>query len=187
MKNQDQMYNNEFEKLNLAKDLKNVEQKVPHQIANDHGEKLKGMALSKRALMAGSEISLSMIDFNEGQGDKIDDIIDDAVDRDEVATSMVKVEVIDGEKSDVKKQGRADGVSNLHYRRTMYDVAFAISITDEILNLEPLEDKLCLLRKKQLKTPYEVIDSLKARISLFSLYNLFDTVEHNHIDNQTTM
>jgi hypothetical protein len=30
----------------------------------------------------------------------------------------------------------------------MYDVAFAASITDEILGLEPLEDKLCLLRKK---------------------------------------
>ena len=66
----------------------------------------------------------------------------------------------------------------------MYDVAFAISITDEILNLEPLEDKLKILRQKQLKSPFEIIMTLKARISFFSIYNLFDSVEHNHVDNQ---
>ena len=66
----------------------------------------------------------------------------------------------------------------------MYDVAFAISITDEILNLEPLEDKLCILRQKQLKSPFEIIMTLKARISFFSIYNLFDSVEHNHVDSQ---
>lgn len=69
----------------------------------------------------------------------------------------------------------------------MYDVGFGTTVADEILNLEPLEEKLMVLRRKQLKSPYEIIKSIKARVSFFSLYNLFDTVEHNHIDNQTTI
>ena len=104
--------------------------------------------------MAGSEISMSMIDFNEGQSGRVNQLNEDTGSGN---TSMIQVKEIDGDMSEVTKQGRNVGVANLHYRRTMYDIAFAMSITDEILNLEPLEDKLCLLRKKQLKTPYEVI------------------------------
>jgi len=66
----------------------------------------------------------------------------------------------------------------------MYDVAFSVSITDEILNFEPLEDKFCVLRKKQMQSQYQVFENLRSRISFFSIYNLFDVVEHNYLDNQ---
>ena len=85
------------------------------------------------------------------------------------------------------KRSRTEGVSNFHYRRSLYDVAFAISITDEILNLEPLEDKLFVLKRKQERGIFDIIIALKSRVSFFAIYNLFDTVEHNQIDNQSTI
>ena len=36
--------------------------------------------------------------------------------------------------------------SNFYYRQSAYDIGLAVSVTDEILNLEPLEDKVSLLR-----------------------------------------
>jgi len=41
-------------------------------------------------------------------------------------------------KKDLKKRPRSFGVTNFHYRRSLHDIAFAMSITDEIMNLEPL-------------------------------------------------
>ena len=70
-----------------------------------------------------------------------------------------------------------------HYRRTVYDAAFGMSITDEIMNLEPLEDKVTILRRKQMQTPFDILMRLRARMTFFAIYNLFDTVEHNHVDN----
>jgi len=36
----------------------------------------------------------------------------------------------------------------LHYRRSELDVAFAQTVTDQILSLEPLEDKMAMLKRK---------------------------------------
>ena len=58
-------------------------------------------------------------------------------------------------------------------------------MTDEILNLEPLEDKLEILRRKHEMSLFQVILMLKQRMSFFSLYNLFDAVEYNHNDSQS--
>jgi hypothetical protein len=63
-------------------------------------------------------------------------------------------------------------------------VAFGYTITDEIINFEPLEDKLSVLKRKSMKTVYDVVLQLKARLTFFAVYNLFDTVELNHIDSQ---
>lgn len=142
------------------------------------------MSLTKKAMLSGSEIQLSMADKS---AEEIKELIDDDVEEHFIRGSLIQIEMIDGENVDIKKQPRPNGISNFHYRRTLYDVAFAISITDEILNLEPLEDKLCILKKKQTRTPFEIINSLRGRMTFFALYNLFDTVEHNHIDNQATM
>ena len=81
-------------------------------------------------------------------------------------------------------QGLNKSPSDFHYRRTPYDLAYAISVTDEILALDPLEDKLVILSKKYAQGPFEVIATIKDRVSFFAIFNLFDTVEHNHIDNQ---
>ena len=75
-------------------------------------------------------------------------------------------------------------VSNLHYTQTINDLAFAVSVTDEIINLEPLDDKLEVLKYKSELSINQIISLIKQRLSFFSLYNLFDTVEHNYIDNQ---
>ena len=54
--------------------------------------------------MAGSEISLSMIDFNEGHGKELGDLIDEKVEQDDEAkTSVIKMEVLDEERVNVKK------------------------------------------------------------------------------------
>jgi hypothetical protein len=42
---------------------------------------------------------------------------------------------------------RKEGVSDFHYRRTAYDINFAVSITDEIMDLEPIEEKLVVLKR----------------------------------------
>jgi hypothetical protein len=96
----------------------------------------------------------------------------------EASVSMIDVDI--GSKL---KKNKTNVESNFHYRRSYYDVAFAISITDEILALDPLEDKLCVLKRKYNWTSYEIIDVIKQRISFFAIFNLFDTVEHNQIDN----
>lgn len=47
-----------------------------------------------------------------------------------------------------KIQGSYTNIHPFNYRLTEYEVAFAVSVTDEILRLEPLDDKLTLLRQK---------------------------------------
>ena len=76
------------------------------------------------------------------------------------------------------------GNNKFHYRQSTYDIAIAVSVTDEIINLEPLEDKVNMLRKKYEMSKVEVLTSLRNRLNFFSLYNLFDTVALNHIDLQ---
>lgn len=61
-----------------------------------------------------------------------------------------------------------------------------MSVTDEIINLEPLEDKVNLLRRKYEMSKVQLIMSIRNRLNFFSIYNLFDTVNYNHIDIQKT-
>jgi len=104
---------------------------------------------------------------------------------------MIELVVKDGDADEdgveIRKRARTTNISKFHYRRSYYDIAFAISITDEILQLEPLEDKLCILKRKYEQSVYHILTLMKMRVSFFSIYNLFDTVEHNHVDNQAQM
>lgn len=59
-----------------------------------------------------------------------------------------------------------------------------MSVSDEIINLEPLEDKVNLLRQKYEMTTLDVLHSIKSRLNFFSVYQLFDTVSLNQIDIQ---
>jgi hypothetical protein len=67
------------------------------------------------------------------------------------------------------------------------DIAFAISITDEILRLQPLEDKLLALKKRYEMSTSEIFSLLKQRLTFFALFSLFDTVELNHNDSQAAI
>lgn len=75
-------------------------------------------------------------------------------------------------------------MSDFHYRRTAYDINFAVSITDEIMDLEPLEEKLIVLKRNQEMTLVQVITQMRQRLTFFGLFNLFDTVHLDKIDNQ---
>lgn len=85
-----------------------------------------------------------------------------------------------------KKPRRWDqtNVTKFHYRQSAYDIGLAVSVTDEIINLEPLEDKVNLLRQKYEMSRSDVIHSIRKRLNFFSIYNLFDTVTFNQIDMQ---
>ena len=114
------------------------------------------------------------------------DLGQEPADYDNQLASMIKVETHGGAHAgDLRKRSRARSLGGgmYHYRRTVYDAAFGMSITDEIMNLEPLEDKLSILRRKQMQTPFDILMRLRARMTFFAIYNLFDTVEHNHVDN----
>lgn len=76
------------------------------------------------------------------------------------------------------------GGNKFHYRQSTYDIGVAVSVTDEIINLEPLEDKVNMLRRKYEMSKVDVLMSIRNRLNFFSLYNLFDTVAFNHIDVQ---
>ena len=58
-----------------------------------------------------------------------------------------------------------------------------MSITDEILNLEPIQDKLIYLKNNYEMSIFQISNLLKLRLSFFAIYNLFDTVYANYIDN----
>lgn len=60
--------------------------------------------------------------------------------------------------------------SNFYYRQSAYDIGLAVSVTDEIINLEPLEDKVNLLRQKYEQTTIDVLTSIKSRLNFFSVY-----------------
>jgi len=53
---------------------------------------------------------------------------------------------------------RIEGVSDFHYRRSPFDIAFAVSITDEIMDLEPVEEKLMELKRNHEMTSLQVIN-----------------------------
>lgn len=52
-------------------------------------------------------------------------------------------------------------------------------MTDEIINLEPLQDKVKILREKYEMSTAEILTNIRNRLSFFSVYNLFDTVAYN--------
>ena len=79
---------------------------------------------------------------------------------------------------------RREGVPDFHYRRSAYDIAFAVSITDEIMELEPVEEKVMILKRNYEMTIIEIITQMRQRLSFFGLFNLFDTVHLNQIDDQ---
>jgi len=56
---------------------------------------------------------------------------------------------------------RKEGVPDFHYRRTPFDINFAVSITDEIMDLEPLEDKLIILKRNYEMTTLETITQMR--------------------------
>jgi hypothetical protein len=56
-----------------------------------------------------------------------------------------------------KRRGEYHTIQTLNYRISEYDVAFAMSITDEILLLEPMEDKLTVLKTKYEMNPIQII------------------------------
>lgn len=87
-----------------------------------------------------------------------------------------------------KKPRRWDktNICKFNYRQSNYDIGIAVSVTDEIINLEPLEDKVNLLRRKYEMSKVQIIMSIRNRLNFFSIYNLFDTVNYNHIDTQKT-
>jgi hypothetical protein len=78
-------------------------------------------------------------------------------------------------------------VPDFHYRRQAFDINFAISMTDEIMDLEPVEDKLLQLKKNSEMTLFEMIDQMRQRLSFFGLFNLFETVHLNKIDDQAVI
>lgn len=45
----------------------------------------------------------------------------------------------------LKLNRRLEGVPDFHYRTSAFNIAFAVSITDEIMDLEPVEEKLRVL------------------------------------------
>lgn len=66
-------------------------------------------------------------------------------------------------------------------------MGFAISITEEILNLEPLVEKVEMLRKRASMSELEVMFAIRERLTFFAIYNLFDTVDLNRNDAQVTI
>merc|ERR1719331_3756889 len=71
---------------------------------------------------------------------------------------------------------RREGVPDFHYRRSAYDIAFAVSITDEIMDLEPVEEKLMVLKRNHEMTIVQIINLMRQRLTFFALFNLYDTV-----------
>ena len=84
-------------------------------------------------------------------------------------------------KAPTRKESPAE-YKRYHYIRTAYDVGYAITVTEEILNLEPVEDKLAVLKRKYELSSFKVVELLQQRVSFVAIYNLFDTVEHNKLD-----
>jgi hypothetical protein len=124
----------------------------------------------------------------EYQINGFEDMFGDAYEEEAVDHSAIEVvEAEEGAEMEVRKRPRTYNISKFHYRRSYYDIAFAVSITDEILALEPLEDKLCILKRKYEYTPFQLLDIMRGRVAIFSIYNLFDTVEYNHLDNQVQL
>ena len=168
--------NIDFEKLNQNKEIEFIQQRAQVDIA------------SKEA--AYNTNIRHTIDEYADKGENEDDLDLDKTDNGLKKEQFSAVDIqLGGIRNRLKKkESEFDNMQTFHYRRTQYDIAFAVSITDEILNLEPLEDKLSLLKRKyDSSQPVKIIALLKQRISFFAIFNLFDTVEQNQIDNQANM
>lgn len=59
-----------------------------------------------------------------------------------------------------------------------------VSVSDEILALEPLKDKVTVLREKYEMTTFELLETIKSRLNFLSVYSLYDVVTCNHMDLQ---
>lgn len=125
-----------METLNANKDDKQVNQHNP-EILSQSSAKLKQSVATTDALMAEGNIDdRSDFDINkDGQEDF-------------AMVSQIHLE-IGGRHNLLKKKPRKwdkTNVTKFHYRQSAYDIGLAVSVTDEIINLEPLEDKVNLLR-----------------------------------------
>ena len=94
----------------------------------------------------------------------------------EIEHSMIEAEKDEQGNMKCLKRPRNTDPSQFHFKRTDLDIAFAWSITDEILNLEPLQDKFALVKQKYQMDLREVCTLMRQRLSFFSIFNLFDTV-----------
>lgn len=70
----------------------------------------------------------------EHQINGFDEMFGDAYEDEAVDHSAIEVvEAEEGQEMEVRKRPRTYNISKFHYRRSYYDIAFAVSITDEIL------------------------------------------------------
>jgi hypothetical protein len=56
--------------------------------------------------------------------------------------SLSEVDIEVGMRGSYIKKSRKNEMTGLHYRRSAHDIGFAVTITDEIMALEPLGEKL---------------------------------------------
>lgn len=77
-----------------------------------------------------------------------------------------------------------NSVAKLHHRRVHYDVVF--SKTDELAAMEPLVDKLEHLKNQNSLNPIQIVGNFKKRLSMYSLYSLFDRVETSEANTLAT-
>ena len=155
LRSKNQQINTEIEAINSAKPESNPEQNTPESTGVEPRKSKDEMALSMQ------------MDY------------DDLFEEEALQHSKIVVE-LDGQVD--KKTDRRGIGRKFHYRRTMYDIVFAGTVTDEILNLEPIEDKLVYLREKYNLSTWQVFAQMKLKLTFFSVYNLFDTVHQNYLD-----
>ena len=75
-------------------------------------------------------------------------------------------------------------VAKLHHRRVQYDVVF--SKTEEIASMEPLAEKLEHLKNQNSLNPMQIVGNFKKRLSMYSLYSLFDRVDNTEANSLAT-
>lgn len=46
---------------------------------------------------------------------------------------------------------------DFHYRTSAFNIAFAVSITDEIMDIEPVEDKLRVLKRNYKMSTLQIV------------------------------
>lgn len=150
-------FNNDLEKINTHKGRRTIDKQELNQ------RKMKGAPRTQSPEKAAKA---------DG-GDEADNV-----------ASLSHIDIEMGERrSYIRKTNRqVEGNRSFHYRRTAYDVAFAVSITDEILALEPLEDKVQQLKARSRMDTLDILRQLKQRVNFVSLYNLFDQVGQQRHD-----
>ena len=76
----------------------------------------------------------------------------------------------------MSKHGDFSTVAKLHHRKVQSDIVFGNKL-DELLKLEPLQDKLTAFKNSTELTAIQIVGNFKRRLSFFSLYQLFDRVD----------